>query len=115
MTELAIGASNNAVSPTGAAVHVNAKPESAQADQPEATPKVQAVANDLAAEEKNAKIANLQAQIQELEQQLRWEIQALEVAQARYRRAQQESFDSAESRAALATPRVRRAAPSSPP
>ncbi|MES1934534.1 hypothetical protein T35B1_18108 [Salinisphaera shabanensis T35B1] len=81
MTELAIGASNNAVSPTGAAVHVNAKPESAQADQPEATPKVQAVANDLAAEEKNAKIANLQAQIQELEQQLRWEIQALEVAQ----------------------------------
>ena len=48
MTELAIGASNNAVSPTGTAVHVNAKPESAQADQPEATPKVQAVANDLA-------------------------------------------------------------------
>ena len=81
MTELAISAGNNAASPTATAMQANPKPGSAQADPPEAPRKVQAVANDSATEEKNAKIANLQAQIQELEQQLRWEMQALEVAQ----------------------------------
>ncbi|MBS61496.1 hypothetical protein [Salinisphaera sp.] len=81
MSELAIGAAN-AASPASSAQAANTRAQSEQGGQPAtAPPRAKASADESAEVEEKSRVAGLQAQIQALEQQLRWQMQALEVAQ----------------------------------
>lgn len=81
MSELAIGAAN-AASPASSAQATNTRAQPEQGGQPTtAPPRAKASADESAEVEEKSRVAGLQAQIQALEQQLRWQMQALEVAQ----------------------------------